>query len=368
MNGQWLGTFDGGTIIVNIDERELNYQGIAYVIENDKQIPSVAAFFQTPNKDAAFQCRTAWILAIDPNSGNLVDFESIKQHYPAATTISKYADVTGSWDKEQLNLAWTTDTGLTGECVLPRSKADRPSELVPLNQDWDTYKAYVSTLKPRRYLFRGQEGPWRLRTSFHRTGRADLSRFLNEDIGVLHRHLSASTRHVFNLQIPDENGAFCNMVQHHGYPTPLLDWTYSPYVAAFFAYRKFSNEKAAAAEPNAKVRVLVFDQLQWKKDWNQILVLVHPGLYFSIGEFIAIENERMIPQQSASTVTNIDDIESYIRSKESDTKKYISAIDLPVQDRKRVIRDLRYMGITAGSLFPGLDGACEELTERNFEL
>jgi hypothetical protein len=26
-----------------------------------------------------------------------------------------------------------------------------------------------------------------------------------------------------------------------------------------------------------------------------------------------------------------------------------------------VIRELRLMGITAGSLFPGLDGACEEL-------
>jgi len=26
------------------------------------------------------------------------------------------------------------------------------------------------------------------------------------------------------------------------------------------------------------------------------------------------------------------------------------------------------MGITAGSLFPGLDGACEEPAERNFEI
>jgi hypothetical protein len=76
----------------------------------------------------------------------------------------------------------------------------------------------------------------------------------------------------------------------------------------------------------------------------------------------------MIPQQAASTVTNVDDIETYIRSKESEAKKqYLWAIDLPMCDRRKAILDLRYMGITAGSMFPGLDGACEELAERNFE-
>ena len=51
-----------------------------------------------------------------------------------------------------------------------------------------------------------------------------------------------------------------------------------------------------------------------------------------------------------------------------DATPYLRAIDLPVGERKKVIRELGYMGITAGSLFPGLDGACEELKERNFEI
>ena len=41
---------------------------------------------------------------------------------------------------------------------------------------------------------------------------------------------------------------------------------------------------------------------------------------------------------------------------------------VPISERKTVVHELGYMGITAGSLFPGLDGACEELRERNFEI
>ena len=74
----------------------------------------------------------------------------------------------------------------------------------------------------------------------------------------------------------------------------------------------------------------------------------------------------MIPQQAASTVTNVDDIEAFITSKQVDATPYLRAIDLPIGERKKVVRELSYMGITAGSLFPGLDGACEELKERNF--
>jgi len=371
MKGQWIGSYTGsttGTIIVNIDERSSHYQGVAYLNESDRAVPSTAAFFRTENKEKDFQCRTGLILPIDPLSGTTAPWDGVKRHYPENMAVSKYADVTGSWGNDSLTLSWTTDIGATGTSVLPRSMADKPSELVALNKEWRAYQEYVASLEGRRYLFRGQNRPWRLRTSFHRAGRADLTRFLNEDVQVLHKHLSARTKHVFNLEIPNENGAFFNLVQHHGYPTPLLDWTYSPYVAAFFAYRGISNEQAAGADPSDKVRILVFDQAQWRTDWSQLLQLLAAGPHLSIGEFMAIENERMIPQQAASTLTNVDDIESYIKSKESNGKNYLSAIDLPVRDRKQVVRELGYMGITAGSLFPGLDGACEELRERNFEI
>lgn len=374
MKGQWIGDYTGsssGTIIINIDEKRSYFQGIAYLNEQDTNIPTTAVSFRTPDKSRSCQFRTSQIFPINLDSGMPDLWENVKHRYTNDITVSQSADVEVSWNEENVSLAWTGDNGVSGRCRLKCSKAGQPSNLTPLLNDWESYKAHVNDLEKSRYLFRGQNKPWRLRTSFHRTGRADLTRFLNEDIQSLHKQLSARTNHLFDLNVPDQNGAFFNLVQHHGYPTPLLDWSYSPYVAAFFAYRGITIEDAqqSLSENNEdKVRILVLDQARWKEDQNQVMLLSHPSLYFSIGEFLAIENERMIPQQAASTLTNVDDIESFLESKESEQKRYLFAIDLPVSDREKVVHELRYMGITAGSMFPGLDGACEQLKEQNFEI
>lgn len=269
-----------------------------------------------------------------------------------------------------ITINWQTNIGTQGSAILDKSRADEQSEYSPLPtvNNWEQFKAFVNDLEPRRFIFRGQKPQRRLRTYFHRTGRADLMRFIREDIQTLLRHLSARTQHIFNLENPDENGAFYNLVQHHGYPTPLLDWTYSPYVGAYFAYYRIKSSESENASSDDKVRIFIFDQQQWHIDFPQIPKLSNPKRHFSIMEFMAINNERMIPQQAVSSVTNIDDIEIFIRSRETSGKQYLRVVDLPVRERHLVMQELSTMGITAGSLFPGLDGACEELRERYFKL
>jgi hypothetical protein len=88
-------------------------------------------------------------------------------------------------------------------------------------------------------------------------------------------------------------------------------------------------------------------------------------------DVLAIENERLIPQQAVALISSVDDIEAYLESRERNLKiaePYLRAFDIPSSDREIALSELRYMGITAGSLFPGLDGACEELRERRFPI
>ena len=76
----------------------------------------------------------------------------------------------------------------------------------------------------------------------------------------------------------------------------------------------------------------------------------------------------MVPQQALASVTNAEDIEGYINKKalEKGNRNYLQAIDLPVEQRAEALTDLSMMGITAGSLLPGLDGACDQLRGRFF--
>lgn len=212
------------------------------------------------------------------------------------------------------------------------------------------------------YLFRGQRKNWKLRTAFHRAGRYDIDRFLKEDRFKLYQNLTAKLSHVFNLYNPFENGALLNLAQHHGYPTPLLDWTSSPYIAAFFAFRKKTQDDSQYK------RIFIFDWKKWKDDWIQLSDLNSPYLHLSVVEFVALENERLIPQQAVATASNIDDIETYLQERGVDKGcQYLTAIDIPVSERSKVMKELAFMGITAGSMFPGLDGACEELREKFFD-
>jgi hypothetical protein len=76
----------------------------------------------------------------------------------------------------------------------------------------------------------------------------------------------------------------------------------------------------------------------------------------------------MVPQQALSTVTNAEDIESYIATKSAERpgRQYLHAIDLPIGQQEEALRELSTMGITPGSMFPGLDGACAQLRNRFF--
>jgi hypothetical protein len=367
MNGYWFGRFLGtnsGDMLSEIDDRGNCFEGCIYAFDSNPQLASVLATLRTENKSKVFRA-TVPLIPIDTRNGVELDRGRLESQNIA---MPRRAEIEVEQKESEINLTWKTDINTFGTAKLSRSQANQPSTLAPLPiRSWTQFKKYVCGLEHYRYVFRGQFAPYRLRTPFHRTGRGDMRRFFWEDVALLHRHLSARTTHVFNLSDGYQNAAFLNLAQHHGYPTSLLDWTYSPFVAAYFAFRQNGDRASHKPKKAHKVRIYLFDRIQWHADFEQVLATTVRWRHFSIIEPIAIGNERLIPQQAISSYTTIDDIESYITSKETPEKKYLHVIDLPLSERDQVVNELNMMGVTAGSLFPGLDGACEELKQRFFK-
>nr|WP_234831037.1 FRG domain-containing protein [Rhodopseudomonas palustris] len=340
-----------------------HYEGAAFAYPKDPKYPPLFAAVRTPDKSDSFRA-TLRPLPIGPD-GLVKPLTWLTEYYPEITLGS---DLETEWhfSSDKLRLTWKSNIGTSGHAEIPASQASLPSTYLPEPEitNWDQFREFAVKLEPNRFIFRGQESnSWRLRTHFHRSGRYHLMRFMNEDISTLHANLSSLTDHIFNLNDPLQNAAFYSLIQHHGYPTPLLDWSFSPFIGAFFAYR---NLLAGRRTENSKVRIFILDTA-WNRDLTRVQLISPAPPHFSFVNPIAINNTRMVPQQAMSTVTNIDDIETYIRHWEQrNSTNYLRVVDLPSLDRPQVMQELALMGITAGSMFPGLDGACEQLKERYF--
>lgn len=367
MEGQWEGRRQGGRdglLVVNIDELDNCYAGIAYLYELDASLPGVAVTFRTDSKRSTSKFRRTSLLPLHPHLFVPVDWESIRNLFQPGVQISNELWGTLKRSGKELHVSWDTEIGESGSATLTRPDPKRDSDLRAESLSWEDFKARVSANRDKGLLYRGQSENWKLVTAFHRLGRNDLYRYKNEDIPILHRQLSSRTKHLFRLENAIETGAFYNLVQHHGFPTPLLDWSYSPYVAAFFAYRSLSQ---SIKNSKKSVRVFEFDHHEWHRDWEAISALDSAKRHVSIQHLLGIENQRMIPQQAVSMFTNVSDIEHHIQQKQNqNSKTYLRAYDIPQACRHEAMSELAYMGITAGSLFPGLDGACEELREKRF--
>jgi len=152
-------------------------------------------------------------------------------------------------------------------------------------------------------------------------------------------------------------------MQHYGAPTRLLDFTFSPYVALYFALECGENDAALFCINHHAISE--DDNECFGKDrveiYNNIMTAREDELYLFSFEPI-FSNQRLLGQQgilvaSSSLELSHGEILNSYNVKSNDFTKYIIKKSL----RYSGLRKLSKMNITSTNIYPGLEGFCKSM-------
>lgn len=243
-------------------------------------------------------------------------------------------------------------------------------------KSWDELRDVLEELTKANWAFRGQaDASWSLESSLTRYLRifgGPPKEWMDRERHILHTFKRKA--HLLLPRTPEEGETleWLALMQHHGAPTRLLDFSWSAYVAAFFALEKATTDAAIWAICSGP-EVRNFRGFYISAILNRILKLkdsktredefreaadaekIPPAM---LGEPVLM-NQRMITQAGTFLIPcmRIDvPIESLLPG-ESVFKLVLVTKSL----RKQAMRSLYSMNINNAALFPGIDGLARSL-------
>jgi hypothetical protein len=241
-----------------------------------------------------------------------------------------------------------------------------PSFRVQVFADWNGFKNGVRNALPgshdydvyKRFIFRGQgSADWPLRSTFDRNFSDKQAASRDALAKELIREFYEECERFSPWRYGVDDPRVLAMAQHHGLPTRLLDWSFSPYVAAYFAFSWFMFEKPADRKGNVAIWVLNRDVVHGQAPEGQLQII-------SVQDY---ENSRLGNQFGVFTYlkTNESSLEDYLASSAVNLTSALVKLELPRTEARQALQDLILMGIHHGTIFPGREGIAQTIKLRN---
>ena len=245
---------------------------------------------------------------------------------------------------------------------------ERNTEPIPRYQmNWAEFKHHILETKAVRRagepIYRGQcNSSWRLQPSLQRlTPPVSHDSYVASIVPEAYRLLGGYLDADLDLAKAAELNRFLGVLQHHGFPTPLLDWTRSPYIAAYFAF----SDLTFASPTHDCVTVWMLNATFTVEFFRQ---------HGSVAPYEMVTphhrcNSRLLAQDGLFTRSLSEQpLDGALAAgmQEHGHPGLLQRFDMPVFEARRALADLALMGLHPGTLFPGIDGACRWLKQAFF--
>src|SRR5262245_26223226 len=248
---------------------------------------------------------------------------------------------------------------------MTRSRANAPYEVIRL-KSWSDFLSLAAESPYHNWAFRGQRDAslplFSALSRYFLTYHIDPNAWTDQEERILRIFKRKATHFLPHFPARDDDLQWLALMQDHGAPTRLLDFTWSPYVAAFFALHNATGDAVIwACNPFEIERAVKLDDIAKPGAFRKhFLNATKPFVW--IGEPHAM-NRRLIAQSGTFLAPSILDqsIESILTGY-SNPKGTLIKFILPAEKiREQGMRELYKMNITQATLFPDLDGLARSL-------